>query len=85
MADLEFAKVHSLTVYLADPLEAHSEFQFIVYILKRCCLFSALTTCPVIYQKLVKEFWSNAVVKKDNKGAKFLEAYVRGKRVLVTE
>ncbi|CAI9298687.1 unnamed protein product [Lactuca saligna] len=85
MTGLEFAKVHNLAIYLVDPPEAHSDFQFIISGLRRCCLYTALTTSPVIYQQLFKEFWSIATVIKDDKGTKYLETSVQGKKVLVTE
>ncbi|CAI9294034.1 unnamed protein product [Lactuca saligna] len=85
MGDLEFAKVHNSAVLLEDPPATHNDLKFIVDGLKKCCLVHALTTSPAIYQNLIKDFWRSAVVKKDNKDEKYIEATIQGKKVQVSE
>ncbi|CAI9264020.1 unnamed protein product [Lactuca saligna] len=85
MADMEFAKVHNSAIFLEDPPAAHNDLKFIVDGLKKSFLVRALTTCPVIYQNLVMDFWRSAVVKKYNQGEKFIEAKIEEKKVQVSE
>ena len=63
MGELKFAKVHNLAIFLENPPSAHIDLKFIVEGLKKCCLVHALTTSPVIYQNLIKYFWSSAIAK----------------------
>ncbi|XP_052627148.1 uncharacterized mitochondrial protein AtMg00810-like [Lactuca sativa] len=83
MEDMELAKVHKSAFFLEDSPAAHNDLKFVVDGLKKSCLVHALTTCPAIYQNLIKDFWRSAVVKKDNKGEKFIEATIEGKKVQV--
>ncbi|CAI9261475.1 unnamed protein product [Lactuca saligna] len=85
MGDMEFAKVHNSTIFLEDPPAAHNDLKFIVDGLKKSCLVHALTTNPTIYQSLIKDFWRNAVVKKNDQGEKFVEATIKDKKIQVTE
>ncbi|CAI9259655.1 unnamed protein product [Lactuca saligna] len=85
MGDMEFAKVHNSTVFLEDPPAAHNDLKFIVDGLKKSCLVHALSTCPVIYQNLIKDFWRSAVVKKNNHGEKFIESKIEEKKVQVSK
>ncbi|CAI9285716.1 unnamed protein product [Lactuca saligna] len=80
MGDLEFAKFHNLAIFLEGPPVAHNDLKFIVNGLKKCCLVHALTTCPAIYQSLIKDFWRSADVKKDKKDGKFIEVTIEGKK-----
>ncbi|XP_052619765.1 uncharacterized mitochondrial protein AtMg00810-like [Lactuca sativa] len=85
IGDMEFAKVHNSAIFLEDPPAAHNDLKFTVDGLKKSCLVHALTTCPAIYQNLIKAFWRSAVVKKNNQGEKFIEAKIEEKKVQVTE
>ena len=85
MGDLEFAKVHNSAIFLEDPPAAHNDLKFIIDGLRKCCLVSAFTTGLVIYQSLIKEFWRSAIVKRDDKEEKYLEATIQGKKILITE
>ena len=76
MGDSEFAKVHNLAILLEDPPMAHLDLKFIVDGLRRCCLVSALTFSPTIYQCLIKEFWGSASVKRNNNDEDYHEAYI---------
>ncbi|CAI9274409.1 unnamed protein product [Lactuca saligna] len=84
MGDMEFAKAHNSAIFLEDPPAAHSDLKFIVDGLKKSCLVHALTTSPAIYQCLIKEFWRNAVVKKNGQGEKFVEATIEDNKIQVT-
>ncbi|CAI9277306.1 unnamed protein product [Lactuca saligna] len=85
MGDMEFAKDHNSAIFLQDPPAAHSDLKFIVDGLKKSCLVHCLTTNPTIYQILIKDFWRNAEVKKNDRGEKFLETTIEDKRILVRE
>ncbi|CAI9293773.1 unnamed protein product [Lactuca saligna] len=85
MGDMEFAKVHNSAIFLEDPLAAHNDLKFIVDGLKKFCLVHALTTNPAIYQGLIKDFWRNAIVKKNDQGENFMEAAIEDKKIQVTE
>ncbi|CAI9269367.1 unnamed protein product [Lactuca saligna] len=85
MGDQEFAKAHNSAIFLEDPPAAHKDMKFIVDGLMKSCLVHALTTSPAIYQSLIKEFWRNAVVKKNGQGDKFVEATIEEKKIQVTE
>ncbi|CAI9298562.1 unnamed protein product [Lactuca saligna] len=85
MGDLEFAKVHNSVIFLENSPAAHNDLKFIVEGLKKCCLVHALITSPTIYQNLIKNFWRSAVVKKDDKDEKYLEAIIQGKKIHVSE
>ncbi|CAI9281841.1 unnamed protein product [Lactuca saligna] len=85
MGDLEFAKVHNSAIFLENPPATYNDLKFIVEGLKKCCLEHALTTRPTIYQNLIKQFWRNAVVKKDDKDEKYLKATIQGKKIQVSE
>ncbi|CAI9263468.1 unnamed protein product [Lactuca saligna] len=85
MGELEFSKVHNSTIFLENPLAAHNNLKFIVDSLKKCCLVHALTTSPVIYQNLIKDFWRSAIVMEDDKEEKYLEANIQGKKILISE
>ncbi|CAI9299628.1 unnamed protein product [Lactuca saligna] len=85
MGDMEFAKVHNSAIFLEDPPAAHNDLKFIVDGLKKSCLVHALTTCPTIYQNLIKDFWRRAVVKKNDQGEKFVETTIEDKKIQVTE
>ncbi|CAI9303199.1 unnamed protein product [Lactuca saligna] len=82
---MEFAKAHNSAIFLEDPPAAHNDFKFIMDGLKKSCLVHALTTCPAIYQSLIKDFWRSAVVKKNDQGEKFVEANIEDKKTQVTE
>ncbi|KAL7601850.1 hypothetical protein Lser_V15G23828 [Lactuca serriola] len=85
MGDMEFAKVHKSAIFLEDPPAAHNDLKFIVDGLKKSCLVHVLTTSPAIYQSLIKDFWRNAVVKKNDQGEKFVEETIEDKKIQVTE
>ncbi|CAI9282475.1 unnamed protein product [Lactuca saligna] len=85
MGDMEFAKAHNSAIFLEDPPAAHSDLKFIVDGLKKSCLVHCLTTNPAIYQSLIKDFWRNADVKKNDRGEEFLETTIEDKKILVTE
>lgn len=84
MAELKFSDNHSVAVFLLRPLAAHNDFKSMVHGLKKCCLAYALTSCPIIFQDLVKQFWNTAVVRKENDEVS-LEAIVNGRKVVVSE
>ncbi|CAI9271927.1 unnamed protein product [Lactuca saligna] len=73
MGDMEFAKAHNSAIFLEDPPAVHNDLKFIVDGLKKSCLVHALTTSPAIYQSLIKEFWRNAVLKKNGQGGNSLK------------
>ncbi|CAI9292063.1 unnamed protein product [Lactuca saligna] len=85
MGDMEFAKVHNSAIFLKDPRAAHKDLKFTVDGLKKSRLVHALTTCPAIYQNLIKDFWRSVVVKKNDQGEKFIETIIEDKKVQVTE
>ncbi|CAI9269640.1 unnamed protein product [Lactuca saligna] len=85
MGDSDFAKVHNSSIFLEDPPTPHNNMKFIVDGLKKSCLVHALTISPAIYQNLIRDFWKNAVVKKNNQGEKFVEASIENKQIQVTE
>ncbi|CAI9282405.1 unnamed protein product [Lactuca saligna] len=85
MGDMEFAKAHNSAIFLEDPPAAHSDLKFIMDGLKKSCLVHCLTTNPVIYQCLIKDFWRNTEVKKNDRGEIYLETTIEDKRILVTE
>ncbi|CAI9261929.1 unnamed protein product [Lactuca saligna] len=81
MGDMEFAKAHNSAIFLKDPPAVHNDLKFIVDGLKKSCLVHALTTSLAIYQSLIKEFWRNAVVKKNGQGEKFIETTIEDKKI----
>ncbi|CAI9300216.1 unnamed protein product [Lactuca saligna] len=85
MGDMEFAKAHNSAIFLEDPPGGHSHLKFIVDGLKKSCLVHCLTINPAIYQSLIKDFWRNADVKKNDRGENFLETTIEDKKILVTE
>ncbi|CAI9293704.1 unnamed protein product [Lactuca saligna] len=85
MGDMEFAKAHNSAIFLEDPPAAHSDLKFIVDGLKKSCLVHCLTTNPAIYQSLIKDFWRNDDVKKNDRGENFLETTIEDNKILVTE
>ncbi|CAI9277938.1 unnamed protein product [Lactuca saligna] len=85
MGDMEFTKPHYSAIFLEDPPAAYSDLKFIVDGLNKSCLVHCLTTNPAIYQSLIKDFWRNVEVKKNDRGEKFLETTIEDKKILVTE
>lgn len=53
--------------------------------LKNCCLATALTLNPVIFQSHIREFWNTAAVNQGEDGSKSIEANVKGCKVVVIE
>ncbi|CAI9291770.1 unnamed protein product [Lactuca saligna] len=85
MEELEFAKVHNSTIFLKNPPAAHNDLKFIVDGLKKCCLVHALTTSPVTYQNLIKDFWRSAIFTEDDNEEKYLQETIHGKKILISE
>ncbi|CAI9269496.1 unnamed protein product [Lactuca saligna] len=85
MGDADFAKVHNSSIFLEDPPIAHVDMKFIVDGFKKSCLVHALTISPAIYQNLIREFRQFVVVKKNNKGEKFIEATMENKQIHIRE
>ena len=85
MAELKFADSHNLTILLGEPLAAHGEFKSMIHRLRECCLSTALTVNPVVYQGIIKEFWKSAKLKRGNDRSIYVEAYVKGCKVIITE
>ena len=84
MADLRFADVSNLPIFLVDPPATHTNFMSRVHGLKKCCPVHALTSIHVIFQGLINEFWSNVVVLRGEEDYVSLEATVKGKKICVT-
>ena len=85
MANLKFADMHNLAIVLADPPVVHSDMLSMIHRLRECCIASALTVNPVIYQNIVREFWATARTQMDDDGNFTVAAKVQGRDIVIDE
>ncbi|KAL7602938.1 hypothetical protein Lser_V15G19704 [Lactuca serriola] len=85
MASFKVTESHNVSILLDDPPMAHSEFKSMMFRLRECCIFSALTWNPIIYLDLINEFWSSASIRNERNGAQTIEATVKGRKIVITE
>ena len=85
MVELKFAESRNLAILLVDPLVFHSEFKSMIHGLKECCMATALILNLEIYQGVIKEFRKSAAVKSGENASVFLEAIVKGCKIIITE
>ena len=85
MANLKFADSHNLEILMAEPPVAHGEFKSMIHGLRECCLSTALTVNPIVYQGTIRDFWKTAKLEKGNDGVVTVEADVKGCSVVIIE
>ena len=85
MANLKFVDMHNLAIVLADPPAIHSDMRSMIHRLRECCLASAITINPVVYQSLIREFWATAETHMDDDGNFTVKAKVQGREIVINE
>lgn len=85
MTDLKFAGSHNLKIVLDEPPVAHGEVKSVIHELRECCLSTALTVNPVVYQDIIREFWKTTKLKKGNNSVVVVEADVKGCKFVIIE
>ncbi|CAI9303107.1 unnamed protein product [Lactuca saligna] len=84
MASLKVAESHMSTL-LDDPPVADNKFKSMMYMLRECCISTALTWNPIIYLNLINELWRSASVKTGDNGLVKIEASIRGRNIVISE
>nr|GEU70414.1 hypothetical protein [Tanacetum cinerariifolium] len=79
MANLTFADIHNMVVFLSKS-DASASFDQIVEFLSGYVIQYALMVNPTIYVSCIKQLWATVLIKKANDVVK-LRALVDGKRV----
>ncbi|GJX13238.1 hypothetical protein Tco_0204996 [Tanacetum coccineum] len=83
MTTLQFADTNNLVAFLTKSAESEG-FEQIVDFLNASYIKYALTVNPTIYTSCIKQFWSTVKAKTVN-GEVQLQAFVDGKKIIVTE
>ncbi|KAL7589498.1 hypothetical protein Lser_V15G36911 [Lactuca serriola] len=85
MTNLKFADMHNLAIILADPPAIHSDMHSMIHRLRECCLATAITVNPVVYQNLIREFWATARTNMDDDCNFTVKARVQGREIVINE
>lgn len=65
MAALSFAKDHNIGAYLNEDGPEIVGFRDIVRFLRRSNLFYSLTVSPIVYDQMIRDFWTSAQLIED--------------------